>query len=96
LQGLGIHDAGLYLLDYPVQRSLGHGFRSGGSKGKSKVDRIKMPPRLDLLDADETTAVGLRLMKCFLILRGRRNREELISLAEQLVQKEKASPESAD
>ncbi len=55
-----------------------------------------MPPRLDLLDADETTAVGLRLMKCFLILRGRRNREELISLAEQLVQKEKASPESAD
>jgi hypothetical protein len=60
------------------------------------VDRIKMPPRLDLLDADETTAVGLRLMKCFLILRGRRNREELISLAEQLVQKEKASPESAD
>jgi hypothetical protein len=35
-------------------------------------------------------------MKCFLILRGRRNREELISLAEQLVQKEKASPESAD
>jgi len=55
-----------------------------------------MPPRLDLLDADETTAVGLRLMKCFLALRSRRNREELIALAEQLVQKEKISPEPGD
>jgi hypothetical protein len=75
---------------------LGHGFKSGISIGKSKVDRIKMPPRLDLLDADETTAVGLRLMKCFLALRSRRNREELIALAEQLVQKEKISPEPGD
>jgi hypothetical protein len=60
------------------------------------VDRIKMPPRLDLLDADETTAVGLRLMKCFLSLRSERNREELIALAEQLVLQENISPEAAD
>jgi hypothetical protein len=74
----------------------GDGFRSAISTGKSKVDRIKMPPRLDLPDADETTGVGLRLMKCFLTLRSRRNREELVALAEQLVRKEKMSPESAD
>jgi hypothetical protein len=57
---------------------------------------MKMPPRLDLLDADETTGIGLRLMKCFLTLRSRRNREELVALAEQLVREEKISPESAD
>jgi hypothetical protein len=60
------------------------------------VDRIQVPPRLDLLNADETTAVGLRLMKCFLTLRNWRHREELIALAERLVQKEKISAEPAD
>ncbi len=56
-----------------------------------------MPPQLDLLKADETTAVGLRLMKCFLNLRSRRRREELIVLAERLVQEELEAPiEPAD
>jgi hypothetical protein len=96
LQGLGINDAGLYLLDYPVQRRSGSWLQVRDINREVKVDRIKMPPRLDLLDADETTGVGLRLMKCFLTLRSRRNREELIALAEQLVRKEKISPESAD
>jgi hypothetical protein len=56
------------------------------------VDRIQMPPRLGLLNADETTAVGLRLMKCFLTLRSRRKRAELIELAERLVQEELNAP----
>lgn len=47
-----------------------------------------MPPRLALLNADEATAVGLRLLKCFLALRDRRNREELIALAERLLKEE--------
>lgn len=51
-----------------------------------------MPPRLGLLNADETTAVGLRLMKCFLTLRSRRKRAELIELAERLVQEELNAP----
>jgi hypothetical protein len=61
------------------------------------VDRIQMPPKLALLNVDETTAVGLRLMKCFLTLRSRRHREELIRLAERLVKEEEITPaEPAD
>ena len=48
-----------------------------------------MPPQLALLNTDEATAVGLRLLKCFLALRYRRNREELIALAERLLAEEK-------
>jgi hypothetical protein len=50
-----------------------------------------MPPQLALLNVDETTAVGLRLMKCFLTLRSRRHRAELIALAERLVKEEERS-----
>jgi hypothetical protein len=72
---------------------LGHGFKSG----VSTVDRIQMPPKLVALNADETTAVGLRLMKCFLTLRDRRHRQELIALAERLVKEEERMPaEPAD
>ena len=62
------------------------------------MDRIQMPPRLDLLKTDEMTAVGLRLMKCFLTLRRREHRAELIALAERLVRKEEleAPVEPAD
>ena len=61
------------------------------------MDRIQMPPQLGLLNADETTAVGLRLMKCFLTLRSPRHRGELIALAERLVQEELDAPaEPAD
>ena len=56
-----------------------------------------MPPKLVALNADETIAVGLRLMKCFLSLRERRHRAELVELAERLVQEEeKTSAEPAD
>jgi hypothetical protein len=32
-----------------------------------------MPPKLAFLNADETTAIGLRLMRCFLTLRSSPN-----------------------
>ena len=61
------------------------------------MDRVQMPPKLALLNADETTAVGLRLMKCFLTLRSAQRREELIALAERLVKEEEKVPaEPAD
>jgi hypothetical protein len=47
-----------------------------------------MPPKLAVLQADETTAFGLRLMKSFLKLRDRAHRSELIAFAERLVEKE--------
>ena len=53
------------------------------------MDRIPMPPKLAALQADETTAFGLRLMRCFLKLRDRAHRSELVALAERLVEKER-------
>jgi len=55
-----------------------------------------MPPQLGLLDADEATAVGLRLLKCFLRLRDRRHREELLALAERLIREEEMTPAQPD
>ncbi len=56
-----------------------------------------MPPKFAGLNADETTAVGLRLMKCFLTLRDRHHRAQLLALAERLVKdEEKAPAEPAD
>jgi hypothetical protein len=56
-----------------------------------------MPPKLAALNADETTALGLRLMKCFLTLRDRRHRAQLLALAERLVKEEETAPvEPAD
>jgi hypothetical protein len=52
------------------------------------MDRIPMPPKLAALQADETTAFGLRLMRSFLKLRDRTHRSELIAFAERLVEKE--------
>jgi hypothetical protein len=52
------------------------------------MDRISMPPKLVALQADETMAFGLRLMRSFLKLRDRAHRSELIALAERLVEKE--------
>ena len=72
---------------------MGHGFKSG----VSIVDRIQMPPKFAGLNADETTALGLRLMKCFLTLRDRRHRAQLLALAERLVKDEEKAPvEPAD
>ena len=88
MQCPGVHDAKLQLLNDLVERWLGHGVKSE----VSAVDRVQMPPKLALLNADETTAVGLRLMKCFLTLRSQRHREELIALAERLVKEEEKMP----
>ena len=51
-----------------------------------------MPSKLAALRADETTAFGLRLMRSFLKLRERRHREEVIALAERLVEQERKYP----
>jgi len=53
-----------------------------------------MPPELVALNVDETTAIGLRLMKCLLALRRRRRQEVLVALAEWLVKEEQKSPAS--
>jgi hypothetical protein len=55
-----------------------------------------MPPQLALLNTDEATAVGLRLLKCFLLLRERRHREELLALAERLIGEEEKTPAQTD
>ncbi len=47
-----------------------------------------MPPKLAALKTDTATASGLRLMRSFLKLRERRHRDELIALAERLVEEE--------
>ena len=61
------------------------------------MDPNQMPSKLEALNADETTAFGLRLMRNFLRLRERRHREELIALAERLVnEEEKCQAESGD
>ena len=52
------------------------------------MDPIQMQSKLEALNADETTAFGLRLMRNFLRLRDRRHREELIALAERLANEE--------
>jgi len=51
-----------------------------------------MPPKLAALKADETTAFGLRLMRSFLALRSKRHREQLIALAERLLEEEQRAP----
>jgi hypothetical protein len=52
----------------------------------------QVPPKLASLKPDEMTAAGLRLMKFFLKLKSRRHREELIALAERLVEHELKYP----
>ena len=51
-----------------------------------------MPPKLAELNGDEVTMFGLRLMKSFLKLRSRKRREELIALAERMVEEEAKYP----
>ena len=53
---------------------------------------VLMQPKPAALNADETTAFGLRLMRSFLKLRDRVHREELIALAERLVIEEEKCP----
>ena len=51
-----------------------------------------MPSKFAALKSDEATAFGLRLMKSFLKLKNRAHREELIELAERLVEEERKYP----
>lgn len=53
---------------------------------------IPMPPKPEDLKADEITINALRLMKCFFQLRSRNRREELIMLAEQMLEKDGKGP----
>jgi hypothetical protein len=74
--------------DCSRERGIRHDFKSA----ISSVGRIEMPPKLGALKVDETTACGLRLMRCFLRLREQRHRDELIAMAERLVEKEEEYP----
>ena len=58
----------------------------------SAMGSDQMSPKLASLKPDEMTASGLRLMRYFLKLKSRRHREELIALAEQLVEHELKYP----
>jgi hypothetical protein len=63
----------------------------------SAVDRIEMPPKLATLETDEATVCGLRLLRSFLKLRKQRHRDEVMALAERLVEEERKCPtEPAD
>ena len=60
------------------------------------MDHVQMQLVPAALNADETTAFGLRLMRSFLKLRDRRHREELIALAERLANEEEKYPAGVD
>jgi len=49
---------------------------------------IPMPPKPEELKTDEIATGALRLVKCFFKLRSRAHREELITLAEQVLEKD--------
>jgi hypothetical protein len=51
-----------------------------------------MPPKLATLPTDEATILGHRLLKSFHKLRSTRHREQVIALAEQLVEDEERYP----
>ena len=51
-----------------------------------------MPPRLAAVKADEATVLGHRLLQSFHQLRLTRHREQLIALAEALVEEERKCP----
>ena len=56
-----------------------------------------MPPKLAALETDEATVCGLRLMRSFLKLSEQRHRDEVIALAERLVEEKRKYPaEPAD
>ena len=52
-----------------------------------------MPPKYAVLEADEATILGHRLLKSFHKLRLKRHREQLIALAELLAEEEEKCPE---
>jgi hypothetical protein len=58
----------------------------------SAMDPRQMPPQLAAVKADEATVLGHRLLKSFHKLRVTRHREQIIALAEQLVEEEEKCP----
>jgi hypothetical protein len=53
---------------------------------------IPMPPKPEELKNDEIAIGALRLVKCFFKLRSRTHREELIALAQQILEKDSKGP----
>jgi hypothetical protein len=62
----------------------------------SAMNSIPMPPKLAALKGDESTVFGLRLMRCFFRLRSRAHRNELMALAERLLEEESKYPAEPD
>jgi hypothetical protein len=58
----------------------------------SAMDSRQMPPKIVAVKADEATILGHRLLKSFHKLRATRHREQLIALAELLVEEEERYP----
>ena len=58
----------------------------------SAVEFTQMPPKPAMLTADEATVLGHRLLKSFHKLRSTRHREQIIALAERLVEDEERHP----
>jgi hypothetical protein len=58
----------------------------------SAVNSIPMPPKFAALEGDEATVFGLRLMRSFLKLKSRAQREELIALAERMAEEQSKYP----
>ncbi|NPU13342.1 hypothetical protein HL667_15755 [Bradyrhizobium sp. 83012] len=56
------------------------------------MDSMNTPSNLYALEVDEATLLGHRLLKAFHRLRLTRNREQLIALAERLVEDEERYP----
>ncbi len=56
------------------------------------MDSMNTPSNLYVLEVDEATLLGHRLLKAFHKLRLKRHREQLIALAERLVEDEERYP----
>jgi hypothetical protein len=81
-------NAGLQVFYDPVERRFSHSVKSN----MSATNSIPMPPESAALKGDEVTISGLRLIKSFLQLRNSAHREELIALAERLMEQESKFP----
>jgi len=49
---------------------------------------IRLIPKFSAFESDENTIAGLRLMRCFLRLKSSARRQELIAVAERLLEEE--------
>jgi len=56
--------------------------------GMSAMSSIRLVPKFSVFKGDEKAISGLRLMRCFLRLKGRARREELIAVAERMLEED--------